>query len=42
MDSEQWQKRLDALAELPLAERADALAAVYDELHTMLDQPESD
>lgn len=42
MDSEQWQQRLDTLAELPLAERADALAAVYDELHTMLDQPESD
>ena len=42
MDSEQWQQRLDALAELSLAERADALAAVYDELHTMLDQPESD
>ena len=42
MDSEQWQQRLDALAELPLTERADALAAVYDELHTMLDQPESD
>jgi hypothetical protein len=42
MDSEHWQQRLDALAELPLAERADALGAVYDELHTMLDQPESD
>jgi hypothetical protein len=25
-----------------LAERADALGVVYDELHAMLDQPESD
>jgi len=42
MDSDQWQQRLEALAELPLAERADALGAVYDDLHAMLDQPESD
>jgi len=42
MDSDQWQQRLDALAELPLAERAGALGAVYDDLHAMLDQPESD
>ena len=42
MDSDQWQQRLDALAELPLAERADALGAVYDDLHAMLDHPESD
>lgn len=42
MDSEQWQQRLDALQELPLAERADALGALYDELKDMLDHPESD
>jgi len=34
------QQRLDALIELPLAERADALGAVYDELKDMLDLPE--
>ena len=42
MDSEQWQQGLDALQGLPLAERADALGAVYDELKDMLDHPESD
>jgi hypothetical protein len=42
MDSAQWQERLDALRELPLAERADVLGAVYDELKDMLDHPESD
>lgn len=42
LDSEQWQQRLDALQALPLAERADALGAVYDELKDMLDHPESD
>lgn len=40
VDSEQWKQRLDALIELPLAERADALGAVYDELKDMLDLPE--
>ena len=42
MDSEQWQQRLDALQALPLAERADALGAVYNELKDILDHPESD
>lgn len=42
MDSEQWQQRLAALQALPLAERADALGAVYDELKDMLDHPEAD
>lgn len=42
MDSEQWQQRLEALQALPLAERADALGSVYDELKDMLDHPESD
>jgi len=42
MDSKQWQQRLDAIQALPLAERADALGAVYDELKDMLDHPESD
>ncbi len=42
MESGDWQKRLDAVQELPLAERADALGALYDELKDMLDHPESD
>ncbi|MEL0223884.1 MAG: hypothetical protein VW960_05935 [Pontimonas sp.] len=42
MDSTQWEERLDALRNLPLAERADALGALYDEVKDMLDQPESE
>ena len=42
MDSTQWEERLDALRNLPLAERADALGALYDEVQDMLDQPESE
>ena len=42
MDSKQWEERLDALRNLPLAERADALGAMYDEVKDMLDQPESE
>ena len=42
MDSTQWEERLDALRKLPLAERADALGALYDEVKDMLDQPESE
>ncbi|MEK9602332.1 MAG: hypothetical protein VW917_01805 [Pontimonas sp.] len=42
MDSTQWEERLDALRSLPLAERADALGALYDEVKDMLDQPESE
>ena len=42
MDSKKWEERLDALRNLPLAERADALGALYDELKDMLDQPESE
>ncbi len=42
MDSTQWEERLDALRNLPLAERADELGALYDEVKDMLDQPESE
>ena len=42
MESTQWEERLDALRNLPLAERADALGALYDEVKDMLDQPESE
>ena len=42
MDSKQWKERLDALRNLPLAERADALGALYEEVKDMLDQPESE
>ena len=42
MDSTQWEERLDALRNLPLAERADALGALYDEVKDVLDQPESE
>ena len=42
MDSTQWEERLDALRNLPLAERADALGALYDEVKDLLDQPESE
>ena len=42
MDSTQWEERLDALRNLPLAERADALGALYDEVKDILDQPESE
>ncbi len=42
MDSTQWEERLDALRNLPLADRADALGALYDEVKDMLDQPESE
>jgi hypothetical protein len=39
---DQWQQKVDALQALPLAERADALGALYDELAGLLDQPDSD
>ncbi|MGA0847724.1 MAG: hypothetical protein ACO35C_04720 [Pontimonas sp.] len=42
MDSKQWEERLDALRDLPLAERADALGALYDDMKDMLDQPDSE
>jgi hypothetical protein len=40
MESEQWNARLEEAKALPLAERADALGAIYDELKEFLDQPE--
>lgn len=42
MDDAEFSQRLEALAQLPLAERADALGALYDDVKAMLDSSESD